>query len=111
MDIGGTILGKKAPPVPCCIRDSSSSGARLTLSEGNSYRWGMKATGIPDRFKLFMPAENSEVDCEVVWRSGKNFGVRFISPARLLGKAALPDTVPIAAQVIPGASRTFGKKS
>lgn len=67
-------------PILCTIRDTSSTGARLEVQVqrgGNISR-----DRVPDQFKLFMPADRLEVDCQVMWRQGVMMGVRYTSPTR-----------------------------
>lgn len=108
IDTNGNILGKKAPLINCVVKDSSSTGAMITLSNATARLWSDGSTGIPRCFTLRMPGEGVEIDCETAWRDDKAIGVRFVSPARLLKRAPAPE--PIAAKVIPGAARTFGKR-
>lgn len=109
IDTQSSILGKKAPLINCIVKDVSSSGAMLQLGQNVSRRWTDGMTGIPNRFILRMPADGVEIDCEMAWRRETTFGVRFSSPARLLKQTEEPE--PIAAKVIPGAARTFGRRS
>jgi hypothetical protein len=50
------------------LRDVSKTGARVKLVSPGS---------IPDRFKLVAALEKINADCVVVWRRGKDCGVRF----------------------------------
>ncbi len=54
---------------PCVVHDMSSSGAKITVE-----------AGVPaGRLKLaFSRDARSGRSCEVVWRRGKSFGVKFI---------------------------------
>ena len=109
IDTNGSVLGKKAALINCIVKDTSSTGAMISLSSATARLWSDGSTGIPDRFTLRMPSDGVEIDCETAWRTESGMGVRFVSPARLLKRAPAPE--PIAARVIPGAARTFGKRS
>ncbi len=67
-------------PILCTIRDTSSTGARLevAVTRGGT----ISRDSVPERFTLFMPSDRLEVDCEVAWRQGLVFGVRYVSPTR-----------------------------
>lgn len=70
--------------VPCTVRDTSSTGARLEIvvqRGGNISR-----DRVPDQFSLFMPLDRLEIDCQVMWRQGNLVGVRYTSPARRTAK-------------------------
>lgn len=55
---------------PCVVRDLSIAGARLqTDTPGN----------IPDTFDLLIELDGIEAECEVMWREGKQVGVRFLA--------------------------------
>ncbi len=59
--------------ISCMIRDISSGGARLSATS---------SVDIPDTFELIVELDGLEAECEVVWRYGKDIGVRFLSPLR-----------------------------
>ena len=59
--------------ISCMIRDISSGGARLSATS---------SVDIPDTFELIVELDGIEAECEVVWRYGKDIGVRFLSPLR-----------------------------
>lgn len=61
--------------LPCSVRDLSTTGARLSV-EGS-----MNA---PDTFDLIIELDGLEAPCAVVWRRGKEIGVRFRAPPRML---------------------------
>lgn len=63
--------------MPCGVRDMSDSGARLTF-EGS--------VEPPDTFELLIDIDGIEAACEVVWRRGKEVGVRFSEPPRSSGR-------------------------
>ncbi len=52
----------------CVVRDISSTGAALELSD---------LIRIPDEFTLIMPDERLKLLCRVVWRRDYRIGVRF----------------------------------
>jgi hypothetical protein len=59
--------------IPCMVRDTSASGARLRFDTGLT---------IPDTFLLIIDLDGIEVDCEVVSRRGRDMGVKFTSSTR-----------------------------
>ncbi len=84
--------------LPCVLWDISEGGARVAAAHGSA---------LPDVFGLFLTKDgNSRRFCQVVWRRGNQFGVRFVSdevanidldpaPAWMRRRAAQP--VPAAA--------------
>ncbi|MGF1650777.1 MAG: PilZ domain-containing protein, partial [Hyphomicrobiaceae bacterium] len=59
--------------IACCVRDASTDGARLRVDG---------AIAVPDTFELFVELDGTWVDCEVVWRHGKDVGVRYTSDVK-----------------------------
>ena len=59
--------------LPCAVRDLSDSGALLRMNG---------VTSVPDRFELIVELDGLEADCEVIWRKGRDLGVRFTAPPR-----------------------------
>ena len=80
--LAANMLGDEGPPVPCIIRDSSISGARISLTGPDAKRWA--STGLPDRLTLFIPVDYVETDCRVIWQNGNEYGLTYISPTRVL---------------------------
>lgn len=83
--LGGQIVNPGLlSPIPCLIRDTSSTGARLELQ---AQRGGpISRERVPDQFMLFMPTDRVEVECQVMWRQGQLLGIRYTSPARRTAK-------------------------
>lgn len=83
--LGGQIVNPGLQgPVPCVIKDMSSTGARLELQ---AQRGGpISRERVPDQFTLYMPTDRVEVECQVMWRQGQLLGVRYTSPARRTAK-------------------------
>ena len=55
---------------PCVVEDLSSSGARVTVEDNNT---------LPAKLRLaFTRDARSGRPCEVVWRRGKTYGVKFV---------------------------------
>ncbi len=55
---------------PCVVRDMSASGASITIDDPNM---------LPAKLRLaFSRDARTGRKCEVVWRRGKSFGVRFV---------------------------------
>lgn len=61
--------------IDCLVRDMSATGARLRI-EGS--------VTAPDTFELLVPLEGLEANCQVVWRSGADLGVRFLAAPRIV---------------------------
>ncbi|MDB5580727.1 MAG: pilus assembly protein PilZ [Bradyrhizobium sp.] len=55
---------------PCVVQDLSSTGAKVTVDDPNV---------LPGRLRLaFSRDARTGRRCEVVWRRGKTFGVKFV---------------------------------
>ena len=55
---------------PCVVEDLSASGAKVTVEDNNT---------LPAKLKLsFSRDTRNGRPCEVVWRSGKTVGVKFV---------------------------------
>jgi hypothetical protein len=65
------LLGQTSP-TPCLVYDLSASGAVI---EADHWR-------IPRNFLLRLRGEIRPRHCSVLWRSGRNLGVRFEADAR-----------------------------
>jgi hypothetical protein len=61
--------------IECTLRDMSATGARLRVSG---------SVAAPDTFELLIPLDGLEANCQVVWRSGADLGVRFLSAPRMV---------------------------
>jgi hypothetical protein len=59
--------------IDCAIRDTSDSGARLSVKPHCE---------LPQNFDLLYVTEERLVPCEVRWRRGDRLGVRFSGPFR-----------------------------
>ena len=56
---------------PCLVEDMSSSGARITVQDNNA---------LPAKLRLaFSRDARTGRACEVVWRDGKTFGIKFVN--------------------------------
>ena len=66
---GGRIfLHDQGTVIDCVVRDYSPRGAKLVLE---------RKSAVPDQFKLVIPDDGTEVDCEVKWRGEGEVGVEF----------------------------------
>lgn len=54
--------------VNCMVRDVSSTGASLSVSD---------QTGLPDRFNLVLHEDRVHRPCRVIWRKEKRIGIAF----------------------------------
>lgn len=59
--------------MPVVLRDMSETGAKIKLTSPDP---------LPDHFTLFVELDGITVDCQVVWRRGREVGARFISEIR-----------------------------
>lgn len=57
-------------PIPCVMLDISAGGARLHAHEPSE---------IPDAFHLQIESDSAKYKCQVVWRSGNEVGLRFVT--------------------------------
>jgi hypothetical protein len=74
----------------CHVLDLSSGGARLAMDDAMEVR---------DRFELtLVRGHHKRERCEVVWRRGKTYGVKFLA---LLPEITPPATDPTWASVLP----------
>lgn len=72
---GGTIaFNLRRLTYPCVVRDLSVAGARLQVDCPDS---------IPNTFDLLIELDGFESECEIVWREGKQVGVRFLAEPRI----------------------------
>ncbi|MFM1815134.1 MAG: hypothetical protein RLZ98_1829 [Pseudomonadota bacterium] len=81
--MGQVIMSGQSNGIRCTIADQSSSGAMLVLEAG---RDDGRLDDLPDTFRLFMPYERVEVNCRIAWQNGREMGVQFTSPMRVLPK-------------------------
>ncbi|MGA8900086.1 PilZ domain-containing protein [Bradyrhizobium sp.] len=83
-------VGDGASEHECHVLDLSSGGARIAMDD---------AMDVRDRFELTLVRGHHKRElCEVVWRRGKTYGVKFVS---LLPEVATPATDPTEASVQP----------
>jgi len=74
----------------CHVLDVSSGGARIAMDD---------AMDVRDRFELtFVKGHHKPELCEVVWRRGKTYGVKFLIP---LAEVSPPASDPTEASVQP----------
>ena len=73
----------------CHVLDVSSGGARIASDD---------AMDVRDCFELTLVKGHKRELCEVIWRRGKTYGVKFVT---LLPEIASPPTDPIEASTQP----------
>ncbi|GEP05429.1 PilZ domain-containing protein [Methylobacterium oxalidis] len=66
---GRIIFNNGASSLDCLVRDLSSSGARLALSE---------TTTLPDSFDLFIPQKDRTFRAQLRWRRPDGIGITFV---------------------------------
>jgi PilZ domain len=79
----------------CVVRDTSSSGAMIEIpatADGRS----IDADDIPDRFVLIFVGyrERTEVTCQVVRRTGRRIGVRYVGGFKTIDTTPPPRMMP-----------------
>lgn len=83
---GARIRSDELPvPLPCVVRDLSSTGARLELVVSDANLVGGRAK-LPNGFTLVMHLDRVEVDCTIAWRRSGVLGVRFVSTPRPIAR-------------------------
>jgi hypothetical protein len=82
--LNSEVLGARPAPIPCVLRDTSSTGARIELARTTAERWIGSSGSMPERFRLQIPSELVEVECAVAWCNDNMIGVRFVAPARVM---------------------------
>ena len=65
----GTIEFNRAGGITATVRNLSDSGAMLQVES---------IIGIPNKFTLFIGADNFKRQCQIVWRHHTRLGVRFV---------------------------------
>ena len=61
--------------IECLVRDMSATGARLKVDG---------SVAAPDTFELLIPLDGLEANCQVVWRSGVDVGIKFLAAPRIV---------------------------
>jgi hypothetical protein len=65
-DLTGRIVPRFGRPIGCVVRDRSTAGARLQVNS---------VFGVPDAFRLEIPATGEELHARVVWVAAGSLGV------------------------------------
>ena len=89
---GGFVsINERKSYFPCTVRDISTTGARLKVTNGFN---------IPAQFELLIELDGLEAHCEVVRRKIDEVGVRFVSAPRYVA----PMRVQVIGTTTPGAA-------
>ena len=85
---GGTILFPNGiSTIKCVVKDQSATGVQISVEN---------AIGIPDEFMLIYDHDSQRIPCNVKWRKGNRFGVKFVEALvdrrHHAGEFALPVT-------------------
>jgi hypothetical protein len=83
--------------IPCTLKDISDTGARLKVST---------SVTVPDTFELIIDIDGLEADCQVIWRSNSEIGVKFIGAPR---KSAAR-RVQVICPIVPAKAPTLRRK-
>lgn len=86
---GRIVFNNGSSSFDCLVRDMSSSGARLVMSD---------ATTLPEAFDLYIPQKDRTYRAILRWRREDGIGVIFDEPARAQAAAA-PDPAATEASV------------
>ncbi|MCJ2065687.1 PilZ domain-containing protein [Methylobacterium sp. J-088] len=86
---GRIVFNNGSSSLDCLVRDMSSSGARLVMSE---------TTTLPEVFDLYIPQKDRTYRATLRWRREDGIGVTFEDAARAPA-AAVPDPVATDASV------------
>jgi PilZ domain len=62
--------------VPCCIENTSATGACITITAGKTLE---DSAHLPDSIVLSFVRELVEIECQIIWRENTRFGVEFTS--------------------------------
>ncbi len=65
----GTIVLKNGGGISGVVKNVSDAGALVQVES---------VIGIPDKFTLFIEADQFKRECEIVWRLPNRIGVRFV---------------------------------
>jgi hypothetical protein len=87
---GRIVFNNGSSSFDCLVRDMSSSGARLVMSD---------ATTLPEAFDLYIPQKDRTYRAILRWRREDGIGVTFEEPARAPAAAAVPDPAATEASV------------
>ena len=77
---GEISLGDKSNRFSCNIIDMSATGARVSIPRERSVSRSGADCLTSRHIALFLDSKGTNVECQVVWRGGDEFGVRFCSP-------------------------------
>jgi hypothetical protein len=77
---GEISLGDRSNRFSCNIIDMSATGARLSFPRERSVSRSGADCLTSRQIALFLDSKGTNVECQVVWRGGNEFGVRFCSP-------------------------------
>jgi hypothetical protein len=81
---GRIVFNNGSSSFDCLVRDMSSSGARLVMSD---------AATLPEVFDLYIPQKDRTYRATLRWRREDGIGVTFEEPARVAAPPAAPDPV------------------
>jgi hypothetical protein len=79
---GRIVFNNGSSSFDCLVRDMSSSGARLVMSD---------ATTLPDAFDLYIPQKDRTYRATLRWRREDGIGVTFEETVRAAGSPPAPD--------------------
>ncbi|WP_342107553.1 PilZ domain-containing protein [Methylobacterium sp. SI9] len=87
---GRIVFNNGSSSFDCLVRDMSSSGARLVMSD---------AATLPEAFDLYIPQKDRTYRATLRWRREDGIGVIFEDPARAPAVAPTPDPIATDASV------------
>lgn len=78
---GRIVFNNGASSMDCLVRDLSSSGARLALSE---------TTTLPEMFELYIPQKDRSYRSSLRWRRSDGIGITFVEEGAQVVPAPVP---------------------
>lgn len=71
------VLAADSPPVRCTMRDCGGGGARFEVDREPGQR-DVTSRDLPNHITVIFPKESVEACCQIMWRDGRHFGVKFL---------------------------------
>ena len=97
-ETAGLVASAKLPQaLRCIVRNTSSTGALIDMSQVGRDRSQNRADEVPDKFTLVFVSyrERTEVACTVMRRVGNQVGVRYVSAFRTFANVRACRSAPI----------------
>jgi hypothetical protein len=82
---GRIVFNNGASSMDCLVRDMSSSGARLALTQ---------TAALPEVFELYIPVKDRSYRSSLRWRRSDGIGITFVEEGAAISPAATPADQP-----------------